>query len=277
MLARGSCWKQGSVLKEEDVSRVIPEHEQTGRCSLVVISHDCDLPSDQEPEVELIVAEPVRECHPDYAAAKHPRKLHLTYQYEDGAEAVLSLEHRAKISVSKQTLAELEGPDTSLHLPVREKRSLKQWLAARYGRPAFPDSFESRMSAGKIPEGIKKACRAGSRHLIGLFFDLDEDQEQTLPADCPYFLRIYVVYEGELGEAARTEAEQVSSRLTDLFERRFPDENAPDCICLVGCEAVADTQMPLSDVRRLSQWRLEYLSLRGPDSGEYLPAGEMPA
>ena len=45
---------------------------------------------------------------------------------------------------------------------------------------------------------------------------------------------------------------------------------------LDACEEVADTHMTLADVRRVDQWRLEYISLRDDDVGDYLPVGETP-
>ena len=48
-------------------------------------------------------------------------------------------------------------------------------------------------------------------------------------------------------------------------------------IALDACEAVADTYMTLADLRRVDQWRLEYMSLRDDNQGDFLAIGEMPA
>ena len=40
---------------------------------------------------------------------------------------------------------------------------------------------------------------------------------------------------------------------------------------------MADTRLTLADLRRVDQWRLEYISLRDDDQGDFLPVGEMPA
>ena len=47
-------------------------------------------------------------------------------------------------------------------------------------------------------------------------------------------------------------------------------------IALEGCSAVADTFMTLADLRRVDQWRLEYLSLREDPSSKFLAVGELP-
>ena len=46
---------------------------------------------------------------------------------------------------------------------------------------------------------------------------------------------------------------------------------------LGACEAVADTHLTLADLRRVDQWRLEFISLRDDDQGDFLPVGEIPA
>jgi len=64
-----------------------------------------------------------------------------------------------------------------------------------------------------------------------------------------------------------------SSRLTATYGK--PDaatEVVPD-----ACEAVADPSITLADLRRVDQWRLEYISLGDDDHGDFLPVGETPA
>ena len=64
-----------------------------------------------------------------------------------------------------------------------------------------------------------------------------------------------------------------SSRLTATYGK--PDaatEVVPD-----ACEAVADPSITLADLRRVDQWRLEYISLGDGDHGDFLPVGETPA
>ncbi|MFN3982418.1 MAG: hypothetical protein ACK4SA_18735 [Caldilinea sp.] len=39
---------------------------------------------------------------------------------------------------------------------------------------------------------------------------------------------------------------------------------------------MADTYLTLADLRRVDQWRLEYISLRDGEQGDFLPVGEIP-
>ena len=86
---------------------------------------------------------------------------------------------------------------------------------------------------------------------------------------------VYDVTEG--GTEARLSAERVAGQLRDLFERTYGKPDVATEIALDACEAVADTRLTLADLRRVDQWRLEYISLREDDQGDFFPVGEMPA
>ncbi len=73
-----------------------------------------------------------------------------------------------------------------------------------------------------------------------------------------------------------TGSERVASQLRELFEKNYGKPDVATEIALDACEAVADTYMMLADLRRVDQWRLEYISLRDDDQGDFLPVGEMP-
>jgi hypothetical protein len=93
----------------------------------------------------------------------------------------------------------------------------------------------------------------------------------------PYALSISVVYDAtEGGTNARQSAERVAGQLRELFEQTYGKPDAATEIALDACEAVADTHLTLADLRRVDQWRLEYLSLRDEEQGDFLPVGEMP-
>jgi len=168
-------------------------------------------------------------------------------------------------------------------LPVDAKRALKQWLAARYGRPAFPNAFEDRLrkSVGKkntVERQVGKIIEPEAKHLVGLFFDLGEHRSAEVAVGEPYALSISVVYDAiEGGTQARQSAEKVAVLLRELFEQAYGKPDAATEIALDACEAVADTSITLADLRRVDQWRLEYISLGDDGHGDFLPVGETPA
>jgi len=246
-----------------------------------VISHDCDLPNDNEEFVEIIVGTTIPKPDPMLASARNPRRLHLEFASEAGEHLHIELRHADRQQVRKDNFANLQSRDKSFTLPTDEKRALKQWLAARYGRPAFPNAFENRLrkSSGNktVEQRIAKLLEPASQYLVGLFFDLGEERSVELLDGEPYFLSISIAYDAtEGGHDARAVAEKVADQLNSLFKEAYGVPDTTTEIALEACNAVADSIMSLADLRKVDQWRLEYISLREEPSGDFLAAGEIP-
>lgn len=282
MLARDTDWRQGDLLTCEAAAALglVDATDQGHRA--VVITHDCDLPHESEHCVEVIVAEVILKEDPQFSYAKNPRRLHLAYEGVDAAPLNLELRHGDRRSVPKSDFAARAAKDYSLALPVDAKRALKQWLAARYGRPAFPNAFEGRLRkrSGKrtVEQMIAKILEPDAKYLVGLFFDLGELRHTEAHEGEPYALSVSVVYDAnEGGPYARIAADRVATQLRDLFVNTYGKPDVATEIALDACEAVADTRMTLADLRRVDLWRLEYISLRDDGQGGFLPVGEIPA
>ena len=281
MLARDTDWRQGDLLTCEATVALglVGATDQERR--VIVITHDCDLPHDSELCVEVIVAELVPKLDPQLSYAKNPRRLHVSYECTGAAPLILELRHGDRYCVPKSDFAERAVKNNSLALPVDAKRALKQWLAARYGRPAFPNAFEQRLRkpVGKrtVEQLIAKILEPDAKYLVGLFFDLGEQRGAEAVVGEPYALSTSVVYDATEGGAnARLSAERVAGQLRELFEKAYGKPELATEIALDACEAVADTHLTLADLRRVDQWRLEYISLRDDDQGAFLPVGEIP-
>jgi hypothetical protein len=282
MLARDTDWRQGDLLTCEAAAALGLVDATDHGHRAVVITHDCDLPHESEHCVEVIVAEVILKDDPQLSYAKHPRRLHLAYEGINAAPLILELRQGDRRSVPKSDFPAHAAKDYSLALPVDAKRALKQWLAARYGRPAFPNAFEERLRkrSGKrtVEQLIAKILEPNAKYLVGLFFDLGEQRGTEANEGEPYALSVSVVYDAnEGGVDARTAAERVATQLRDLFENTYGKPDVATEIALDACEAVADTRMTLADLRRVDLWRLEYISLRDDEQGDFLPVGEIPA
>lgn len=278
MLARDTDWRQGDLLTREAAAALGLVAAVDEERRVIVITHDCDLPHGSELCVEVIVAEMVVKEDPQLSYAKNPRRLHLAYEGINAAPLILELRHGDRRSVPKGDFAERAVKDHSLALPIDAKRILKQWLAARYGRPAFPNEFEERLRKGKVERKIAKILEPDAKYLVGLFFDLGEQRGTEAVEGEPYALSVSVVYDANEGGAdARGAAERVAMQLRELFENTYGKPDVATEIALDACEAVADTYLTLADLRRVDQWRLEYVSLRDDDQGDFLPVGEIPA
>jgi len=282
MLTRDTDWRQGDLLTQEAAAKLTALNGAVGeKHRVVVITHDCDLPHGGETSVEVIVAEVMERVNPQFTRAKNPRTLHLSYEMLGGSPIVVEIRHAARHVVPKEEFEKCAVRDGNASLPVDSKRALKQWLAARYGRPAFPNAFEDRLrkSIGRrntVERQIGKILEPEAKHLVGLFFDLGEWSSAEAPTGEPYSLSISVVYDAtEGGPQARESAEQVARELRELFECAYGKPDIATEIALDACEAVADTSITLADLRRADQWRLEYISLGGDDHGDFLPVGEM--
>ena len=282
MLGRDTEWRQGSILADDDALKLGLVEISESRKPVVVISHDCDLPNEAEATVEVILGFIVPKTDPMIAKARNPRRLHLTYRSSTGEEITIELRHADRRVIPKEIFAQAQRPDETLLLAADEKRALKQWLAARYGRPAFPSAFENRLrkqiKKRTIEQQIARILEPASGDLVGLFFDLGEERATELPEETPYFLSITVVYDAiNGGQAARVAAENVAAELSSMFYEVFGTPDKSKELALEKCEAVADTYLTLADLRRVDQWRLEYISLRGDLPSDFLAVGELPA
>ncbi|WP_320534316.1 hypothetical protein [Robbsia andropogonis] len=284
MLPLDTEWRQGDLLSQESATKlttlkgVVDENHR-----IVVITHDCDLQNEGETSVEIIIANVAATANAQYTYAKHPRTLHLNYSLHGVESIVVELRHAERHTIPKDEFLAHAAKDDSALLSVDAKRALKQWLAARYGRPAFPSAFEDRLrkpieKKNRVERQIGKILAPEAKHLLGLFFDLGEQRSQEVPVGEPYALSVSVVYDAnEGGMQARQSAEKVADNLRNLFWHAYGKPDTATEIALDACEAIADTVITLADLRRVDQWRLEYVSLSDDDQGDFLSVGEMPA
>ncbi|WP_414160792.1 hypothetical protein [Serratia sp. BNK-12] len=277
MLGRSTEWRQGHLLTDESALALGLVPILGTRAKIIVITHDCDIPNNTEPYIEVIAGETVDRLDGNLCNAKNPRKIHLKfYNNTSGLEEAFLFEHNQKKAVAYQSFSELAIIDRDYKLEKEQKGALKQWLAARYGRPAFPDEFETRIRKHNskrftFEKEISKIVSPSVEHVVGIFFDLHNNRSVDLPDGEPYELSIHVIYDSEIGAiVAREAAEQVAEGIKTLVHHLFGQgQNAVD-IDLQYCDAIPDTALTLADIRRLDQWRVEYISLQDDSTGDFL-------
>ena len=279
MSARDTEWRQGDLLTRESAAVLDLALADEAARRVVVVTHDCDLIHENEPLVEVIVADEVEKLDSRFTYAKNPRRLHLVYDDPAPASLILELRHVDRRGIAKRDFVEHAVKDYDLGLSMNAKRVLKQWLAARYGRPAFPTEFDARLG-GRFKQKIEDILSRDAEHVLAVFFDLGEHRHLELPPDELYTLSVTVVYDTQEGvqnslDARRKAVEHVAEQLRDLFETTYERRGTASSIALENCEAVADRELSLADLRRLDQWRLEHFS-HGGERGDFLPVGEMP-
>ncbi|HEY4832113.1 MAG TPA: hypothetical protein VIH61_06085, partial [Waddliaceae bacterium] len=243
----------------------------------IVITHDCDLQNEKEDEVELIVATVIGNLNPAYARARNVRCLHVLYLDPNQNEILIELQHSGYKRIDKRHFLDVAKPNVDLRLSSDEKRALKQWLAARYGRPAFPDQFESRLQKNKkFYEKLVKLLKPINQYLIGIFFDLNGDRENELAEGSPYYLKISLVYDATNGQLARETIELSRKKIIVLFHETFGTPDIAGEIALEDCSGIADSFFSFADARKTDQWwRYDYLSLAESPLSPFLPLGTM--
>lgn len=277
MLGRATEWRQGHLLTDDSALALGLVPILGTSAKVIVITHDCDIPNDKEQNIEVIIGVLVDKLDGNFCNAKNPRKLHLKFiNNTSGLEEAVCVEHKQKVNVAYEVFGELAVIDKDFELVAEQKRALKQWLAARYGRPAFPDEFEKRIRKHNIKKfsfekEIYKIVSPKGENVVGIFFDLHNNRSVDLPENEPYELSIYIVYDSEIGAAAAREAaELIAQEMRDLIYSVFGEGEKANDIDLQYCSAVSDTTLSLADIRRLDQWRVEYISLQDDLAGDFL-------
>jgi len=256
-------WRQGDVFSRLD------EHSE--EIVGIVISHDCDIcaSDEQEPSIEWIDVTFLQKVDGSRTFGKNPRILHLE---ATSGDAPLSIE--VSIQTRKLLDKQIFFSSAARHaskLGQNEVRVLRRWLAARYSRSAFPNSFELALSKTKVVAKLDQLAKQKGAGIRALYFDLDDNElVERAPTDDPYDLRIYVVYPPS---TADDEGEKFSIAVHDVFKKAFLNEQTQswELVRLTSCDAVSENEFPFALSLSTKPWRLDYRSLAGESLAAYLP------
>lgn len=264
---RKTPWRQGHILTAEAIQALKLSHPETPDLTcVVVISHDCDLANDVlqiEPDVEIIVGRHLQKGDGNYFWAKVPRTLHVDVLQNDTA-AVLELVATAKRLIPKEALAAF-SPDAAYSFPGKSLSALCSWLGVRYNRAAFPDSFVNHLYQSKVDKRLAKIIEPVGNLLSAVYFDVDGGKEIDHSDGSPYGLKIVLAYPpGDDPEQTADDIEKLQTAIADLFEDRHfdPATDKWNGIDLIQCMSISEDDLPVSRARLLTQWRLEYMTLK---------------
>ncbi len=267
---RNTPWRQGHLLTPEAALAFGFSHPESPEATcVVVISHDCDLANEAlriEPEVEVIIGRHVQKGDGNYFWAKAPRTLHIDTLH-NGSGAVIELVATAKRSIPKQELAPFT-PDTSYALSEKSLSALRSWLSVRYNRAAFPDPFVTRLSEFKVDKRLAKIIEPVGNLLSAVYFDVDGGKEIDHSDGSPYDLKIVLVYPpGDDPEQAADDVEKIEMAVKNLFEEKHFDQGTGkwNGIALKQCMSISEDDLPVSKARLLTQWRLEYMTIKADE------------
>lgn len=261
---RNMPWRQGCVLPQEAVREFgLVNHEGNGEVCAVVITHDCDLASGTavEPDVEVIPGLVVSELNGNYTWAKSPRTLHFQANHS-GELVVIELLSTQKSLVSKDALLAF-NPDSSYSLDGHQLNVLRKWLASRYQRASFPDCFVDRMKATKADTKLGKKIERYGAAISFVYFDLDHGAMIERAEGDPYELSVVLVFNPKNDPVSAADAADAAAlEIERVLESCFKDGTL---IHLNACFAISEDDLPVSQARVLTQWRLEHMTLRAAD------------
>ena len=273
---RHTAWRQGSVLTREAAVTcgVLSDNADPAEV-VVVVSHDCDLTSDDldaEPAAEVIAGRTVATAHGNYTHAKAPRTLHWSVN-RVGTECVLELVATRKVLVPKPLLAAF-SPDPGFSLQPRSLLTLRRWLGVRYNRGAFPDTFVNRMKAADLTDRMSKHLEPAQSLISVVYIDLKDAQQRELAAGEVYPFNVLLVFApGKDPLDAQDQAEELAEALADKLVKRLVAKGGPTVtgLQLGNCIAISEDELTLSQSRVFQQWQLEHLSLRDRSDEPLLP------
>lgn len=264
---RDTPWRQGHFLTAEAIQALGVSHLETSdSICVVVISHDCDLAIHDlqvEPNVEIIIGRHLPQGNGNYFWAKAPRTLHVDVLRAD-TPAVVELVATAKAVVPKEALAAF-APDTTYSFSGKSLSALRSWLGVRYNRTAFPDPFVNWLSQFKVDKRLAKIIEPVGNLLSAVYFDVDSGMEIDHSDGSPYNLKIVLAYPpGDDPEQTADDVERLEAEIADLFEKKHFDQATGkwNGIALKECMSISEDDLVVSKARLLTQWRLEYMTLK---------------
>ncbi len=175
-------WRQGSVVKKQDVPELLAFVGADGISSdahLIVASQSCDITNnstENDPNVELLIARPISQKDGNLTYNKNPRQLHTELKVFTGNADLFSYESveikiAERILVPKEHLANF-SPNDSAQLETDQLESCVNWLSARYNRPALPTVFNNRISQADPKAKLRKKAKALNDKLSGIYVEI---------------------------------------------------------------------------------------------------------
>ena len=159
---------------------------------IIIISHDCDIASAKEAQLEVIdiIEIPTDSYDKNLENSKNVRSLHL----RDVEGNCYSLNANNRRSLEKSVFI---GTEAVVGLDKKTKDVLQIWLAARYFRHSFPDALD-REVAGVI-KTLAKNIKDKEDAIIGIFVRYEEIN--CTPNAEVYEFWVKIVYDPEKSDA----------------------------------------------------------------------------
>lgn len=264
---RRTPWRQGHILAAETIEALrLVSNADKNLAIVIVVSHDCDLAQAPkvEPLVEVIIGRRIDWADGNFTHGKNPRRLHLPAT-EQGDPIYVELTATARQSIPKERLVD-RMPSAEIVIGPTVRNTLQFWLAARYRRSAFPDTFDSRLLETGIGRRMAKILEPLGNHIVAVFFEVDEGVEREhQDTNDPFMLSIDLLYSTDADpQVAEAAANAAAQAITKAFRERCFDAKTSQWreFELIGCVPISDEALTYAMSLKLKRWNADYISLR---------------
>lgn len=155
-----NCWRQGAILPVAAHAAVTTciGHDLNAENVCIVITHSCDLVRpDSSLDIEIVVASPTgKRLDGTVAHGRSRKRIELLVTVEN-SDRVYEIKAKDRFEIPLDRLATYAPDPARCLADDNQRRSLIEWLVARYARPGLPNAFEERIHDQR--KGLASAAR----------------------------------------------------------------------------------------------------------------------
>jgi hypothetical protein len=254
---RSQGWRQGCLITPQESDKIIAAsidfkpQLQSAQIWLAVLTQDCDLVRDDnvEPYVEILAFQQLSAPPNNPMRGQSARTLHLQIEMAGQALWLEGCIHD-RFRIKKKTLCDSDCAAT-LNFAENELRLLRQWLARRYTRAAFPDHFETHLAATKDP--VKKLFKSAGAKLISMIYIAIENEDADANEDYLVNVILAVLAEDYVDDLKRQAIDEFEEKFQTIFNNR-PHINCQDI------RTMPEEDITLHILRRYKRFDIDYRS-----------------
>lgn len=229
---------------------------------LVVLTQDCDLVRkiEVEPYVEILAMQKLPNIPSNLMRGQSARSLHLTLVFKNEIHWFVCNIHD-RFRISKTSLVGLVF-DKAMVFAENELRILRQWLARRYTRAAFPDHFETHLASTQ--GRVKSLFKSPEAKLISTIYIAIDNEEAGSNED--YFIHVILTALAEdlSDDDKRQQIDDFEERFITAFTSRphirFALKNPNDANSY-DVRVISEEDVTLSILRRYKRFDVDYRSV----------------
>ena len=255
-------WRQGSILSKHLVDTLVDKKVLVSPCNgvWIVISHDCDVTNESltlEPNVELLFARSLEpnEIDGNRMWGKNSRVIQFKSDSLLSIAVAFECDCQERVLIKREWLLGRKPPTYDLESEI--KLLIANWLAKRYRRASFADSFNERTrgATNKIRRKAKKVAEL----ITGIYLLVVDDE---LPPETDYDIIVIATMRNQ--DYENIDNQEAAVAFLGEIESRFSES---DGINVVHAELRSEAELSLAEFLKLRRWDFDDLTVRheGPE------------